>query len=380
VGATARAAVVQAPETAPRFDQRRGRFQGWDFPCPLSDNATVARDATVQPGGAFVMKSRAFCFALLSVIGIVAGAPANAQNGSLTRSFVSSAGLDTNACTIAAPCATFAVAYTKISANGIIAALDPGKYGPIAITGPVTINGNGWAAITAPAAGNGITITAGSGNVTLTGLEIDGAGAAYNGIVFNSGGKLIIGNCIVKDTVLGSNGTETTGTGIVIQPSAGTVEFTITNTTVTNNGDAGIFYLPPSGSPSVSGVIDHLVATGNFSGILISEYNASGGSLNVVITSSILNNNNFGVQIGGVQQGNEATDTVTLDTDDISNNDYGLSIEDGTAIVSNSVIVNNSTYGIDNSATIYTYQNNRYLLNGNNNALGGTQPIVASPK
>jgi hypothetical protein len=104
--------------------------------------------------------------------------PVQAQNGALTRSFVSSAGVDTNACTIAAPCATFATAYTKIGANGIIAALDPGKYGPITITGPVTINGNGWAAITAPASGNGtisgITINAVSGDVILTGLEIDG--------------------------------------------------------------------------------------------------------------------------------------------------------------------------------------------------------------
>jgi hypothetical protein len=91
--------------------------------------------------------------------------PAQAQHGSLTRSFVSSSGLDTNACTITAPCATFAVAYTKISANGIIAALDPGKYGPLtgtsAITGPVTINGNGWAAITGPANGIAITVNAG---------------------------------------------------------------------------------------------------------------------------------------------------------------------------------------------------------------------------
>src|SRR5271155_2738436 len=128
------------------------------------------------------MKFHVFGFALLSAIAIVASTPAQAQNGTLTRSFVSSAGLDSNACTIAAPCASFAQAYTKIGANGIIAALDPGKYGPIAITGPVTVNGNGWAAITAPASGSGITIAAGSGNVTLTGLEIDGAGSGYNGI------------------------------------------------------------------------------------------------------------------------------------------------------------------------------------------------------
>ena len=123
------------------------------------------------------MKSHVFGFALLSAIAIVASAPAQAQNGSLTRSFVSSAGIDSNSCMITAPCATFAHAYTTIGANGIIAALDPGKYGPITITGPVTINGNGWAAITGLAGGTAISITATSGNVTLSGLELDGAGA-----------------------------------------------------------------------------------------------------------------------------------------------------------------------------------------------------------
>jgi hypothetical protein len=88
------------------------------------------------------MKSPIFGFALLSVAAVVASAPAQAQNGSLTRSFVSSAGVDSNPCTITQPCASFAQAYTKVGANGIIAALDPGKYGPLTIAGPVTINGN----------------------------------------------------------------------------------------------------------------------------------------------------------------------------------------------------------------------------------------------
>src|SRR5580700_2951934 len=125
--------------------------------------------------------------ATLALAAVFSAAPAQAQNGTLTRSFVSSAGVDSNPCTIAQPCATFAHAYTAIGANGIIAALDPGKYGPITITGPVTVNGNGWAAITGPASGTAITINAVSGNVTLIGLEIDGAGAADTGILFNSG-------------------------------------------------------------------------------------------------------------------------------------------------------------------------------------------------
>ena len=87
--------------------------------------------------------------------------PAQAA-GSLTRTFVSSAGSDSNPCTISQPCATFATAYAATAAKGIVTALDPGKYGPLTIFGAVTIDGNGWASITAPAGGNGITINAGS--------------------------------------------------------------------------------------------------------------------------------------------------------------------------------------------------------------------------
>src|SRR5580693_7793642 len=160
---------------------------------------------------------------------------------SLTRTFVSSAGSDSNPCTITQPCASFAHAYSLTAANGIVAALDPGKYGPLTITGPITINGNGWAAITAPAAGNGITITAGaSDNVALIGLEIDGAGAGYNGVVLNSAGSLTVTNCTLQNFVDNTN--TDTGNGILIDPTSGAVTFTITNTTAANNTQAGIFY------------------------------------------------------------------------------------------------------------------------------------------
>src|ERR1700722_19528402 len=157
-----------------------------EISCALSNNAIVARDATVQPGGALLMKLHVLGLALFSAVAIVASIPAQAQNGTLTRSFVSSSGADTNACTITAPCATFAQAYTKVGAKGIIAALDPGKYGSLTIIGPVTVNGNGWSAITGLSGNNAINITATSGTVTLTGLELDGAGNGNNGIYLTS--------------------------------------------------------------------------------------------------------------------------------------------------------------------------------------------------
>ena len=328
------------------------------------------------------MKLHLSGFALLSAFAIVAGAPAQAQNGSLTRSFVSSAGVDSNSCTITAPCASFAGAYTKIGANGIIAALDPGKYGPIAITGPVTINGNGWSAITATAQGNGITISAGTGNVTLTGLEIDGAGAAYNGIVFNSGGNLVVRNCVLKDFVINeSNNNGTSGNGIWIAPASGTITFTIVDTIVSNSADAGIYYLPSSGSATATGVIDHVVATGSSGSGGIGAYTgyASGASAAISISNSVISNNTGAdgvfayVPVGSV--------AMTLDNDEISYNNNGILTNPGSTIVlGRSTITNNSAYGISNASTIDTFQNNQIYANGHSNAVDGNALTPVSPQ
>jgi hypothetical protein len=303
-----------------------------------------------------------FGLALLSAIAIVASAPAQAQNGSLTRSFVLSAGADTNPCTITQPCASFAHAYTAVGANGIVAALDPGKYGPLAITGPVTINGNGWAAITGTAQGAGITINAGSGDVTLNGLEIDGAGAAYNGIVFNTGSSLIVTNCTAQKFVYAGTGS-TTGNGIFIAPTnAGTISFAITNTIVSDNGTAGIAYQPPSGSTAENGVIDHVAAINNFDGILIATQ-SSGGATTIAISNSVAGNN---AQDGIYLQNGSANLTVLIDNTGVSGSTTGIDAENTTKVLlGRSAITGNGT-GVENNTSqnsFYSYQDNR--INGN---------------
>jgi hypothetical protein len=342
------------------------------------------------------MKSQ-FGVALLSATAIVASAPAQAA-GTLTRSFVSSAGVDSNPCTIAAPCASFAAAYNAVQANGIIAALDPGRYGPLTISYPVTVNGNGWSAITAPAHGNGIAINAGSGNVVLIGLEIDGAGAAYNGIVFNTGSSLTISNCVVKDFVTNINGqVGASGNGILIAPTSGPINFTIVNTIAVNNAQAGIYYLP-SNSVTAIGAIDHVVASNNSGeGIDFDLSSATGGSAAVGISNSVVSHNVDGIIVdainfASVTRNNSGAPAVgppaqpfvslTIDDDEISNNNgNGIAIGSGlgTVLLSRSVITKNLATGVLNGATVYTYGDNRIYANGNNNAVLGVPltPVTA---
>jgi hypothetical protein len=308
------------------------------------------------------MKSHIFGFALLLAIAIVASAPAQAQNGSLTRSFVSSAGLDSNSCMITAPCATFAKAYTKIAANGIIAALDPGKYGPITITGPVTINGNGWATITAPAIGIGILIQAQvSDSVTLNGLEIDGASGAQYGIQLDSAGNLVIENCNIQNIETG------------IMSFTGAVNFHIANTIVANSSSTGIRFSTNSAMNAI-GTIDRVTILNDGYGIgLDVSYNAPSGTAKIVISNStVSNNSSYGIYVNGSTGG--ALD-VTIDNVDADGNGTGIYGANAAKILlGRSTITGNANYGIDNEtnpSTFYTYKDNKINLNGNNNLIGG---------
>jgi hypothetical protein len=292
---------------------------------------------------------------------------------SLTRTFVSAAGSDSNPCTITQPCATFAHAYSLTAANGIVAALDPGKYGPLTITGPITINGNGWAAITAPAAGNGITITAGgSDNVALIGLAIDGAGAGYNGVVLNSAGSLTVTNCTLQNFAWdGSDPAK--GNGILMQPTTPTLAFTITNTTASNNAVTGINYFLPPGSTNANGVIDHVVADANqINGIVVEP--GAGGSVVVTISDSIASNNGQ----DGIFAGAGSTSLkVSIDNVTISGNNIdGIRANPPANVLLGRSVITGNTNGVTNntSGTFYTYKDNRINLNGTD--IGGFTPSL----
>jgi hypothetical protein len=311
------------------------------------------------------MKSHAFCFALVSVTAIITIAPAHAQNGTLTRSFVSSSGVDTNPCTVTQPCASFAHAYTMIAANGIVAALDPGKYGPLTIIGPVTINGNGWAAITGSAgnAGAGITINAGSGNVVLTGLEIDGALASANGIVFNNGGSLRIENSVIKDF---------TGTGIYFVPAVQSSLF-VTNTSVIDNSGDGLSVFPTSAGVQISVVLNRVEVLNNGNNGIGMNAARGANTINATATDSTAAGNG-GTGFGSTSGANGYA-ALSLFHCVTSNNGTGIEANGVLAIIVLAQTLvgagNGNVWQIANSGTINSFGDN-YSYFGN---AGGIQPF-----
>src|SRR5258708_33504559 len=73
--------------------------------------------------------------ALAVTVGMTA--PAQAQ---ATRTWVSGVGDDANPCSRTAPCKTFAGAISKTAPSGEINCLDPGGFGAVTITKPITIS------------------------------------------------------------------------------------------------------------------------------------------------------------------------------------------------------------------------------------------------
>jgi hypothetical protein len=286
-------------------------------------------------------------------------APASAQRA---RTFVASFGLDSNPCTFASPCKTFQHAIDVVLAGGEVTAIDSAGFGPITITHAVTITSPAGieAGIVPPTGGTAITINAGpSDAVVLRGLTVNGAGIGENGIVFNSGGSLTIDSCVVQNSVF--TGSQTTGNGILIQPTSGPVDFVITDTFVVGNGFDGIQYSPPSGSPNVNGTIDNVTAASNgFFGIGITPVHTSGGATVVSISNSTVSSNAEGIAAENVGVA-VSIDNVTV----ADNSQYGIFETGGaTVLLGRSVITGNGT-GIQNMTpnAFNTYDDNRINKN-----------------
>jgi hypothetical protein len=201
--------------------------------------------------------------------------------------FVSGKGTDSGTCASSAtPCRTFQFALGQTSPGGEIKALDPAAYGPTTITHSISITGVEGAGIDKPS-GDEITINAGPNDtVNLSRLTVDGVQTAATGIRLNSGGSLIITNCVIRNF---------TGAGIQLSPQT-TTAFLIADTVVAGNSAVGIG-LHGQGTGSAEGTLNRVSVTDNGNGLFV------GGHATVLaINSSVADNASSGIDIfnGGV--------------------------------------------------------------------------------
>jgi hypothetical protein len=288
----------------------------------------------------------------------LATTPAKAR----ARVFVASYGSDSNPCTFGSPCKTFQHAHDAVDAGGEVTAIDSAGFGPINITKAVTITSPDGveAGIVPPVNGNAITINAGpTDEVQLRGLTIDGSGTAANGIVLNSGAGITVTNCVVQ------NFAPAIGNGILLQPTSG-LSFIIANTLLSRNGAYGLYYHPTSGTPAAYGVIDHVIATDNNSGIGI-DSSLIGSTTRVAISNSVASNNpGNGIYANTViVTGNSLL--VSIDGSKISGNGHGIDAEGFSLVLLGSSTITFNTVGVYNNAepgSMSSWFNNQSAGNG----------------
>jgi hypothetical protein len=298
-------------------------------------------------------------FTLLTVA--VFSLPAHAAG--VARTFVSAAGSDSNNCAnVVTPCRHLAAAYAATAANGEIYVLDPANYGSLTITGPVSIEGHGWASI-APVAGQAaITINAPgpTDKINIIGVVLDGTAIANTtGIQFNSGGSLTVQDSVIRNFE---------GGGINFQPSASSPsQLSVSNTLVSDMDNNGIQIIP-SGLGTIAGVLDHVVMENNVDGLYVST---STQTINVTVSDSVSANNEID-GIAGFSNGGTTVNIMVRNSTIANNKSNGLSVGGAGAQiwVTRSTITGNGNGWSTDGGTMSSYADN----NIDGNTTGNTAP------
>jgi hypothetical protein len=293
-----------------------------------------------------------------------------------SRAWVSGKGTDASGCgPVTSPCRTPQYVLDNIIApGGEIDILDPAGYGTVTISHAVSIvnDGVGTAGLIQTMSGlNVVTITAGtSDSITLRGLNINGSGVAHDGVLFSSGGSLQIENCVIGDV---------TFQGIEIATTSAS-NFAVTDVIASNIGSSGTgngIYVGPSAS--TTGAIKRFTSTNNGTGgISLFGGNASGGTIFVSATDSVLANNiEYGAWAGSTNSG--ATTELTLQNVTLTGNGTsGLTVDNNGGSESVSIVVAYSTIAGNGvgaqfmGGVIYSLGNNVFYGNSVGNISGGS--------
>ena len=303
---------------------------------------------------------------MLALAATVISAPA-AQPADSIR-YVSPAGNNSNACTLAAPCRSLQRAINLAPAGGEVSILDSGFYGNNAtIRKSLTITGNGFTVIV----GAPIVVSNADAVVTLRSLVLDGQGAVVTGIRVDSAAAVHIERSVVRrysgvgiaataqgvglfvvDTISRDNG----GSGV----STNAARLTVDNSRFENNGQSGITVL------SSEATIRRSLASGNSTSGIIALLS----SADIASTSAVQNGSaGFSAQ----------SSTLTIDSSVANGNaDAGLRLDSaGIARISNSIFTRNVT-GIANGSGGLAETRENNIIRGNTTEVSGTlTPIGA---
>jgi hypothetical protein len=275
-----------------------------------------------------------------------------------SQTWVSNTGSDSNPCTMASPCKTFAHAVSVTPAWGQLSVLNAGDYGPVTITQSIRIEGNGLASISVTS-GNAILVNLPAGDVVqLHNLSLHGSNSATYGIDFGGAGGLDIDNVQIS----GFN----EGIGAFAWSGASELNLVIKDTTIENISSVGIYIQGASTTTLASAEIVNTHV--RFANTGIEAIDASISVLNSTITSPVAGS--APVSSGdGIYADNT---NVYLDNSQINGYGYGLAAYGaGHVQVNRSSFINNSYAVISGTAIVSNGSNTSF-----NNTYNTSNPPV----
>jgi hypothetical protein len=266
---------------------------------------------------------------------LISASPVRGQ----TVLWVSATGSDANACSQAAPCATFQGAINKGNASQINC-LTSGNYGPVTITASITIDcGTGNIGNIVSNSGAVTINTVSAATVVLRHLNLNGQGSAAvgvsNGPSFS--GTLTIDHCTIQGFLLdgisfapaGARGLLQVSDSQIFKNSVGIlasaqptqiISVVLNRVELSGNGNFGLFL---TGSGIVAGTMRDSVVGGNGSTGVLAQ---SGQVFFSVEESSIVANLDRGIQT------NSAGSVLNVGASTIGSNGKGVEATSGSII------------------------------------------------
>lgn len=288
---------------------------------------------------------------------------ARSADAQATRTWVSGVGDDANPCSRTAPCKTFAGAISKTAAAGEISVLDPGGFGAVTITKSISIVAASDEGGVLAAGTNAIIVNAAATDV----VNIKGLIIEGVGTALNGIRFLAGGALHVEDCVINN----TVGVGIDFEPS-GAAELYVRNTVIRNNNGAtgGGILVKPGAAGSAAVTLDGVELSNNRFGMRVEDRSK------VTVRNSLAAGNQTN---GFLLITTAVAAELNLESTVSSNNTTGAGLRsDGafsTARISNFSSFNNNN-GLQTAAggLIVSFGQNRIAGNANNGAPTSTTP------
>ena len=328
-------------------------------------------------------------FRLLALAATLLGLVSPAAHAQLFRAYLSTAGSDSNPCTVPAPCRLLPAALAAVADGGEIWMLESANYntGPVAVNKSVTIVAMPGALGSVVALGGpAINIGMPGVKVVLRNLEIRPfpGNANYRGVDmrvegtldldgcnvsgFNSGGigvwvlapvQVSVSRSSFRDNLIGIAGTE----GATIR---------ISDSRFTGHELAGVHVQAGGAGSTTSAAITRSVLAANNLGAAAIAH-VAGTSVRLAVFDSLLESNSAGLHVysisGATAEASASGNMISRNTTGINSNGVGAK-----AILSGNTVVMNAT-GLSqiNSGAIETAGNNTVRSNGTN--VGTTTPF-----